>query len=578
MSLDNKYILHKNKREKIGYVSKIIIYSIMTVLSFLNFSKFLSKINIFIVFLILFLFFIVWLLLIIIEFSEKAKGKIYKTFFITFFICIIFSSTSQLISSILNNNNYDNSINENYYLIRVLSYGDILGLYSFIVGTSLLFFNNFINAFLFPYSLNRAKFEIDIVSNRFSVDVLTYTIYVGALFGLAVYSLCYSKENEASFFVGINVTHVALATVGLVTLFWAAKSAKSKSIELDITRSREAGCLFSEGSLFLGAPHNDKKYIGLSYLNTIAGQSEGPLQKEAIDLMADFVLNANDITTANKPRIRAMEYLSDRLKTDFWDHDIDERIKLSSSELTESNVNYHFSQLNVVYENFNFSNDKKYLRYQPREEKKIIKKNEGIWSRLIAKISCKLTVYRNRKLFVYFEKSLKYVSFGLLSINNNSSLTDDNYRRIIAYNNCNFENYSEQNGIEKIILIYANNCHFKNCKIGIVKGYSKKSETLLNGGQEGEFAPLNNKFEQCDFSDSDGWNILRPSNRMEGGNAETIAENSFINCFYYSGHEPKGFVKERDGALLAEITSKEQFEELIGSSLFMQYAPPDGKR
>lgn len=510
MSLDNKYILHKNKREKIGFVSKIIIYSIMTVLSFLNFSNVLSKINIFIVLLILFLFFIVWLLLIIIEFSEKAKGKIYKTFFITFFICIFFSSTSQLISSILNNNNYDNSINENYYLIRVLSYGDILGLYSFIVGTSLLFFNNFINAFLFPYSLNRAKFEIDIVSNRFSVDVLTYTIYVGALFGLAVYSLCYSKENEASFFVGINVTHVALATVGLVTLFWAAKSAKSKSIELDITRSREAGCLFSEGSLFLGAPHNDKKYIGLSYLNTIAGQSEGPLQKEAIDLMADFILNANDITTANKPRIRAMEYLSDRLKTDFWDYDIDERIKLSSSELTESNVNYHFSQLNVVYENFHFSNDKKYLRYQPREEKKNIKKNN---------------------------KSMK----GL-----------------IAYNNCNFENYSGQNGIEKIILIYANNCHFKNCKIGIVKGYSKKSETLLNGVQEGEFAPLNNKFEQCDFSDSDGWNILRPSNRMEGGNAETIAENAFINCFYYSGHEPKGFVKERDGALLAEITSKEQ--------------------
>ena len=96
MSLDNKYILHKNKREKIGFVSKIIIYSIMTVLSFLNFSNVLSKINIFIVLLILFLFFIVWLLLIIIEFSEKAKGKIYKTFFITFFICIFFSSTSQL--------------------------------------------------------------------------------------------------------------------------------------------------------------------------------------------------------------------------------------------------------------------------------------------------------------------------------------------------------------------------------------------------------------------------------------------------------------------------------------------------
>ncbi|WP_422534332.1 hypothetical protein [Bartonella apis] len=538
MSLDNKYILHKNKREKIGFVSKIIIYSIMTVLSFLNFSNFLSKINIFIVLLILFLFFIVWLLLIIIEFSEKAKGKIYKTFFITFFICIFFSSTSQLISSILNNNNYDNSINENYYLIRVLSYGDILGLYSFIVGTSLLFFNNFINAFLFPYSLNRAKFEIDIVSNRFSVDVLTYTIYVGALFGLAVYSLCYSKENEASFFVGINVTHVALATVGVVTFFWAAKSAKNKSIELDMTRTREAGRLFSDGSHLLSAPHNDKKYVGLSYLNKIASQSEGPLQKEAINLMADFILNANDITTANKPRIRAMEYLSDRLKIDFLDDDIDQLIKLSSSELTESNQNYRFSQLNVIYENFNFSNDKKYLRYKLLEENKIIKKNEGIWSRLIRK--------------------------------NNSKLTEDDSCKLIAYNNCNFENYSGQNGIEKIILVYAQNCSFKNCKIGIVKGYSKKPKT----GQKGESTPSNNKFEQCDFSDSDGWNILRPSNRMEGEIAETVAENAFINCYYYSGHEPEGFNKEIQGKFLIEITSKEQFEQEFKDYPSMYFSPP----
>jgi len=65
---------------------------------------------------------------------------------------------------------------------------------------------------------------------------------------------------------------------------------------------------------------------------------------------------------------------------------------------------------------------------------------------------------------------------------------------------------------------------------------------------------------------------------MEGEISETVAENAFINCFYYSGHEPKGFVKERDGALLTEITSKEQFDELIGSSMFMYYSPPDGKR
>lgn len=408
------------------------------------------------------------------------------------------------------------------YQNKLFFHGSMLFVYAFLIGIFLLFLDNLITTFLYPLLPNNVKFEIDTLSNRFAVDVLTYTIYVGTLLGIVVYVCFYSGDNNTSFFAGINVTHVALATVGVVTFFWAAKSAKSKSIELDITRSREAGRLFSEGAVFLSVPHNDKKYVGLSYLNMIASQSEGPLQKEAIDLIADFILNANDITTANKPRIRAMAYLSDRLKTDFWDHDIDELIKLSSSELVESNENYNFTRLNVVYENFHFSNDKKYLRYLPREEKK-----------------------------------------------NNKSM-----KGLIAYNNCNFENFSGQNGTEKIIQIYGNNCHFKNCKIRVVKGYSKKSEMLSYVVQKGEFTPSNNKFEQCDFSDSDGWNILRPSKRMEGEIAETIAENTFINCFYYSGHEPKGFVKERDGALLTEITSKEQFEELIGSSSFMYYVPP----
>ena len=517
------------------------------------------------------------MLLMVIEFSEKKKIKFYCIFIITFFVCLVISEIVQFTYSILSDYIERGEINISDKLTKRVFYIEIFCISSLIIGIFLLFVNNIINTFLFPYISNNCNFKADNVSNRFAVDVVSYTIYIGSLFGIIVYGFFNSEESKTSFFAEVNVTHVALATVGFVTFFWAAKSIKSKSIELDITRSREAGRLFSDGTVFLSTPYDDKKYVGLFYLNMIAGQSEGPLQKEAIHLMKDFILNANDITTANKQRIRAMEYLSDRLKTDFLDDDIDELIKLSSSELIESNANYCFSQLNVIYENFNFSNDEKYLRYKLLEENKIIKKNEGIWSRLIAKISSKLTVYRNRKFFVYFEKLLKYVSFGLLSINNSSSLTDDNYRRIIAYNNCNFENYSGQNGIEKIILIYANNCHFKNCKIGIVKGYSKKSKTWSNTGQKGESTASNNKFEQCDFSDSDGWNILRPSKRMEGEIAETVAENAFINCFYYSGHEPKGFVKERDGALLTEITSKEQFDELIGSSLFMQYARPDDK-
>lgn len=529
MSLDNKYIFSKRSRKKLEILNKYIFLFAMIFLFGSLFYHFKNIENLFFVSFVSLFLLGLNMALMIIEFSEKSKGKFYYLYIITFSICMLFSFIATILYFILTKYTDIGEIKLSIYQNILLINGMSLYLYALVIGIFLLFLDNIINTFLFPFFSNKLKFEIDIVSNRFAVDVLTYTIYVGTLFGIVVYVCFYSGETNTSFFAGINVTHVALATVGVVTFFWAAKSAKNKSIELDMTRTREGGRLFSDGSHLLSAPHNDKKYVGLSYLNKIASQSEGPLQKEAINLMADFILNANDITTANKPRIRAMEYLSDRLTTDFWDDDIDELIKLSSSELTESNVNYRFSQLNVVYENFHFSDDKKYLRYQPREEKKNIKKNN---------------------------KSMK----GL-----------------IAYNNCNFENYSGQNGIEKIILIYANDCCFKKCKIGIVKGYSKKSETLLNGGQEGEFAPLNNKFEQCDFSDSDGWNILRPFNRMEGGNAETIAENAFINCFYYSGHEPKGFVKERDGALLAEITSKEQFEELIGSSLFMQYAPPDDK-
>lgn len=526
MSLDNKYIFSKNSREKLHRINIVIFFIsiiLLLILTFIHLSKIAHLLTLSLLTSIAFIF---NMLLMIIEFAEKSRIKFYLTFMITFFISLVIFDIFQLTYSILSQYTVIGEVNIIKELKEIFLKIEIISVVSIPIGIFLLFLNNVINTFLFPNISNSCNFNADTVSNRFAVDVISYAIYIGSLFGLIVYGLFYSEENQSSFFAEINVTHVAIATVGFVTFFWAAKSAKSKSIELDITRSREAGRLFSEGSLFVSAADNDRKYVGLSYLNMIASQSEGPLQKEAIDLMADFILNANDITTANKQRIRAMAYLSDRLKADFWDHDIDELIKLSSSELGESNENYNFTRLNVVYENFHFSNDKKYLRYLPREEKKNIKKNN---------------------------KSMK----GL-----------------IAYNNCNFENYSGQNGIGKIIQIYANNCHFKNCKIGVVKGYSKKSEMLSNVVQKGEFTPSNNKFEQCDFSDSDGWNILRPSKRMEGGNAETIAENAFVNCFYYSGHEPKGFVKERDGALLTEITSKEQFEELIGSSSFMYYVPP----
>ena len=543
MSLDNDLIFSRKTVKFLLYLSPIIFLITEMIILFVYPS---IKNNIFDIkanYFYQLLPFSILIFPFVVAIARHSRKKYYAQFLIIFVICQFFSGSIILHFSFFLFNTQNSEISVYNDDMEFYFNGMIFFLYSLVIGVFLVAIDEFINTIVFRFISNNYDFKIDTVSNRFAIDSLSYTLYVGILFGLIVYNFFLPKESKESFFSAVNITHIALATVGLVTFFWAAKSVKSKSIELDITRSREVGRLFSEGTIFLSNPHNDKKYVGLFYLNMIAAQSEGPLQKEAINLIADFILNTNDITTANKQRIRAMEYLSDRLKTDFLDDDIDELIKLSSSELTESNQNYRFSQLNVIYENFNFSNDKKYLRYKLLEENKIIKKNEGIWSRLIRK--------------------------------NNSKLTEDDSCKLIAYNNCNFENYSGQNGIEKIILVYANNCHFKNCKIGIVKGYSKKPETLQNVGQQGESTSSNNKFEQCDFSDSDGWNILRSSNRMEGEISETVAENEFINCFYYWGHEPKGFVKERDGALLTEITSKEQFDELIGSSSFMQYAPPD---
>ncbi|AQT47872.1 hypothetical protein [Bartonella choladocola] len=250
MSLDNRYILSKSIRKKLERWNKYIFYLIIPIFEFSFFIPLPNEMTVVImVFFSLFLF-LLCMLLMIIEFSEKNKGKIYKIFIITFFISLLFSAIVHIYYIMLINQYNNNNIELTNYQNEILFHGSNIGLYSLIIGIILLFVNNIINTFLFPYSQNNVKFEIDTVSSRFAVDVLTYTTYIGILFGIVVYILFYSGESNVSFFTGINVTHIALATVGLVTFFWAAKSAKSKSIELDITRSREVGRLFSDGSLF----------------------------------------------------------------------------------------------------------------------------------------------------------------------------------------------------------------------------------------------------------------------------------------------------------------------------------------
>ena len=244
MSLDNKYIFSKNSREKLHRINIVIFFIsiiLLLILTFIHLSKIAHLLTLSLLTSIAFIF---NMLLMIIEFAEKSRIKFYLTFMITFFISLVIFDIFQLTYSILSQYTVIGEVNIIKELKEIFLKIEIISVVSIPIGIFLLFLNNVINTFLFPNISNSCNFNADTVSNRFAVDVISYAIYIGSLFGLIVYGLFYSEENQSSFFAEINVTHVAIATVGFVTFFWAAKSAKSKSIELDITRSREAGRLF----------------------------------------------------------------------------------------------------------------------------------------------------------------------------------------------------------------------------------------------------------------------------------------------------------------------------------------------
>ena len=55
-------------------------------------------------------------------------------------------------------------------------------------------------------------------------------------------------------------------------------------------------------------------------------------------------------------------------------------------------------------------------------------------------------------------------------------------------------------------------------------------------------------------------------------------KETFERCYYYAGHAPKDFDKKRDGALLTEITSEQQFYQNFKNLRYMHYSPPDDKK
>lgn len=269
---------------------------------------------------------------------------------------------------------------------------------------------------------------VDTISSEFAVDVLSVTLYLGAIFATFAYSFFIPDNDNPSFFGGIDVKTVALGTAGLVTFFWAAKAAKNKSIELEekkqdgkrrdneikMAEARDTAQLIAKASELLGSENDAQKNAGLAFLNTVASQKGGPLQKEAFNLLADFILSDADTKTSNKPHTRAISYVNNLLKDQCRDFELNEWIEVTSVELEKSNKNYKFEQLNILYREFRFSPFFPYLVNYPRTEKKIY------------------------------------------------------------YNNCTFKYFSGKNNFPMIDGIYAENCVFRYCKIGFIADYSNE--------------------------------------------------------------------------------------------------------
>lgn len=418
------------------------------------------------------------------------------------------------------------------YRLKVISLVAIVATLLFVA------LNSWINAAFFPSKNANIRQSVDFASNRFAVDVLTVTLILGTLFGTIAFLYFYPGQDNSTFFGGIDIKNVALATAGLVTFFWAAKATKNKSIELEekkqdgkrhdneiaMAKQRDTAQLIAEASKLLSSESDAQKYAGLSFLNAVASDPRGPLRKEAFDLIADFILTASDVKITNKVRMRAIHYADDLVGNNPDNFEINEFIQISSLH----------------------------------NRKDILKSNEI------------------KNLYVV------YIGFVIVSsLFQNENKLKRPYQ--FAFIECIFNDLVPDRKIIDINNISAWNSEFKYCRIKklnpsiFVTVYDKKTKEddiiyyVSNRNWDNEIFKTN-KFVKCDFSDYLLWDEVRFWLDLKGGIME-----AFDRSYYYSGHAPKGFDKTEESNLLVEITSKEQFDELFGSSILMQYSPPHDK-
>ena len=406
--------------------------------------------------------------------------------------------------------------------------------------------NGWINAAFFPSKNANIRQSVDFASNRFAVDVLNVTLILGTLFGTIAFLYFNPDKDNSTFFGGIDIKNVALATAGLVTFFWAAKATKNKSIELEekkqdgkrhdneiaMAKRRDTAQLIAEASKLLSSERDAQKYAGLSFLNAVASDPEGSLRKEAFDLIADFILTASDVKITNKVRMRAFHYADDLVGNNPDKFQINEFIQISSlhnrKDILES---IEIKNLYVVYIGFVivsslFQNENKLKRpYQ------------------FAFIEC---IFNGATVVIFNRRSgdidVKVDGEHILELNN------------ISVWNCEI-----------------NRCKIRRLNVSHlvrIKEYSTNKVRILNyvpDKYRSIDGPQVSTFRLCDFSDYRDFSLFLFVER------NFDKKEIFKNCYYYSGHEPEIINKERLNALLIELTSKEQFEELIKKD-YLQYS------
>ena len=416
-----------------------------------------------------------------------------------------------------------------------------LNIISFVGMVATLFFlllYAFINASFFPSKNPDIRQSVDFVSNHFAVEVLFSTLIIGTLFGTIAFLYFNPDKDNSTFFGGIDIKNVALATAGLVTFFWAAKATKNKSIELEekkqdgkrhdneiaMVKRRDTAQLIAEASKLLSSQNDTQKYAALSFLNRIANDSEGTFRKEAFDILTDFIMGASDVSAANKVRMRAIHYADDLVGNNPDKFFINEFIQISSPDSGWDYLeNIDIKNLYTVYIRF------------------IIEK-----SSLLEQIQLKIP---NQFAFIDCVLCGSNYEAKMIEINNIPTWKCQfTWCKIKKLNEINFVRLYEHStkgyiSIDCAPKIYRDNCNFKS-----------------------------NFFLECDFSDCLSWDKIRLRLQVSGE-----IEDAFDRSYYYSGHAPKGFDKEKDRDLLIEITSKEQFEELFKEERLV-YSPPEDKK